>query len=291
MRNFEELKQLLAKIKANDYEVPAGIDVDGVIDDMLKFIGHVDPELRDNLIYPTFMNWGEEKGIISAEKMKYILNVCLSNSHLFFGIGEKDTDSVFTRAFSSLIISVAFCMQYENPFLSANDIMDIKKAVLRYIDQEKDLRGYVDGKGWAHAVAHIADALYNLAGCDKVACADNDDEYCIGRESLLEILQAIKTLVCTKDCVYGAEEDERLASALMVVIWREVLTNDEIISWIDSFDMADNEWWNGSVPADYYLHVNRKNFMRSLYFKLLSDKKYEKICEFMRGFLVETEES
>ena len=288
MRNFKELKQLLIEVKDNDYNVPSGVDVDGVIADMLKFIGHTDAELRDGLIYKTFMQWGEYKGVFSAEQMKHILNTCLSETHLFFGIGEKDTDSVFTRSFSSLIISVALCMHDENPFLTVKDIHDIKEIVLRYIEQEKDYRGYVDGKGWAHSVAHISDALCNLAGCSQAI--DVDDEYSIGREGLLEVLQAIKTLVCIKDCVYSAEEDERLAGSFMFVAYREVLRNEELIAWIDSFNMADNEYWKGTMPDDYYLYVNRKNFMRSLYFKLLSDGDYDEICKFILGFLVESED-
>ena len=46
MRNFEELKILLTAVKNNDYAVPSGVDVDDVIADMLKFIGHTDAELR-----------------------------------------------------------------------------------------------------------------------------------------------------------------------------------------------------------------------------------------------------
>ena len=287
MRNYEDLKQLLIEVKENDYNVPSETDADSVIADMLKYIGHTDSELRDKLIYKTFVEWGEEKGIISADKMKQILETCMSGTHLFYRIGEKDTDSVFTRAFSSLIISVAFCMHDETPFLTAGELQSIKQTVLRYIDQEKDYRGYVDGKGWAHAVAHIADALCNIAGCDKAADAP---EYSIGREGLLEVLQAVKTLVCNNETVYATEEDERLAVAVMVVIWNEVLTIEELIDWIDGFNMSDNEWWNGSVPADYYRHINCKNFMRSLYFKLLPHKTYEKICESMLGFLVESDE-
>ena len=288
MRTYENLKQLLVEIRDNDYNVPGEADVDSILADMLKFIGHTDAELRDKLIYKTFVMWGEEKGIISTDKMKDVLNICLDESHLFLGIGEKDTDSVFTRSFSSLVISVALCMQDESPFLTANELQGLKEAVLRYIGLEKDFRGYVDGKGWAHSVAHIADALANIAGCDKVV--DVDDEYSIGREGMLEVLQAVKTLACNKDCVYATEEDERLAGAAMFVIYREILTIEELIEWIDSFNMADNQWWKGSMPADYYLHVNRKNFMRSLYFKLLPDKDYEKICEFMLGFLVESDD-
>ena len=288
MRTFEELKQLLAEIKDNNCNIPGDVDTDDLIADMLKFIGHTDAELRDKLIYSIVGTWADNN-ILSATQLKHILNTCLDEHHLFFGIGEKDTDSVFTRTFSSLQISlVLWANQNATPFLTAGEIMNIKKTVMRYINQERDYRGYVDGKGWAHAIAHIADVLGHLAEVGKTV--DSDSEFSIGREGFLEILGAVKSMVCNKDCVYTAEEDERLAVPVMDVIYREVLTNDEIIDWVRSFNMTDKAWWNGSVPADFHIHVNRKLFMRSLYFKLVSDGDYEEICKFMLGFLAEFED-
>jgi len=291
MRTFEQLKQLLIEVKDNDYNVPSGVDVDGVIADMLRLIGHTDAELRDALIYSTFMEWAEFKGVISTDQMKQILNTSLSDTHLFFRIGEKDTDSVFTRSFSALLINVALCVHDERPFLSVKEIHEIKEIVFQYISQEKDYRGYVDGKGWAHAVAHIADALLTIAGVEKAI--DVDGAYCIGREGLLEVLQAVKALVCNKEYVYATEEDERLVTAFMVVTDHKILTTEELINWIDSFNMADNEYWKGTMPDDYYLHVNRKNFMRSLYFRLqsqLSTEGFDEICKHMRDFLIESDD-
>jgi len=290
MKTHEELKQLLARIKDNDYSIPNEIDVDGLIADMLKFIGHVDGELRDKLIYSTFCGW-VDNGILSATQMRHILATCLSETHLFFGIGEKDTDSVFTRAFSSLAIALAFVVHDENPFLTVDDVQNIKEVLLRYVGQERDYRGYVAGKGWAHSVAHIADALANVAGCEI------DGEFCIGRESLLEILQAVKSLACNRDWVYIAEEDERLVDVVNMVCSNEILTNDDFIEWIDSFDPSDNKWWEGTVPNDYYLHVNCKHFLRSLYFNFLScdDDEFDainasEISKHLLTFLVESDE-
>jgi hypothetical protein len=230
---------------------------------MLKYIGHPDSELRDKLIYSTFNSW-TDNGTLSTARMERILTACLGEQHLFFGIGEKDTDSVFTRAFSSLAIALAFCLHEKTPFLTIADVQRVKEALLRYMNQEKDCRSYVDGKGWAHAVAHVADALGNAVGC-KV-----DGQFCFDRKELLEILSAVKTLALCNNCVYTAEEDERLIFVVNAVCANKILTNEDITAWIDSFNFTDNEWWNGTIPNDYYLHVNCKNFLRSLYFNFLS---------------------
>ncbi len=69
-----------------------------------------------------------------------------------------------------------------------------------YILREKDYQGFVEGKGWAHAVAHGADLLTSVVvhpGTDS--------------ERLFPIyLEGIKTCIGQEDGVYTDNEDERL---------------------------------------------------------------------------------
>ena len=55
MRTCEELRQQLVQIKENNWKVPEDVDLDALITDMLRFIGHADGELRDGLIYIIFL--------------------------------------------------------------------------------------------------------------------------------------------------------------------------------------------------------------------------------------------
>jgi len=65
VKTLEELIQCLTRIRDNDYNLPDGVDVDSTIAGMLKFIGHIDGELRDGLIYSTFNSW-TDNGTIST---------------------------------------------------------------------------------------------------------------------------------------------------------------------------------------------------------------------------------
>ena len=278
MRKFEEMRQLLDQVKSNDYAVPAGVDLDDAIADMLRFVGDIDSDLREN-VYSTFDTWSD-KGMLSPEQMRHILNIAMDGQHLFLGIGESGTDSVFTRSFTSLLISVAFCMQDEHPFMTSAEIQAVKEAVLRYVRQEQDYRGYVKGKGWAHAVAHIADALANLACIDKAT--DVDSEYTIGRDGMLEILEAIKILAINSEKVYDTAEDERLAVAVMYVFGQEVLSEDDMRGWLASLGEAIER---KAMPADYYRRINQKHFMRSLYFRMLAVSELEGLSKFLLEIL------
>jgi len=290
MRTPEELKKLITFIEDNDDVIPDDVDIDVLLNDMLVHIGSTDPELRDDLIYASLAEWIDD-GIITATQMKHILATCLGEQHLFLGVGETDTDTVFTRSFSSLAIALALAMHDENPFLSLAEINNIKETVLRYISLEKDYRGFVAVKGWAHSVAHIADVLGNLSGCDKAIDApETTEKRILGREGLLEVLQAIKTLVCNSQLVYTTEEDKRLAAACLMAICSELFTNKEIIGWLNEFNLTDTESKYEAMPGSYYQYVNSKHFMQSLYFMLLPDDDYKEICKHLLSFLIEEAE-
>ncbi|WP_338651261.1 DUF2785 domain-containing protein [Lysinibacillus sp. Y5S-8] len=44
-------------------------------------------------------------------------------------------------------------------FLSKDSIEACQTKLRTYISSEKDVRGYVPGKGWAYSVAHVSDAI------------------------------------------------------------------------------------------------------------------------------------
>lgn len=268
MRNFEEMKQLIKQIEGSDYAVPAGIDLDGLIADMLSYVGHIDSDLREG-VYSTFANWSDN-GVLSTDQIRHVLYVAMDDRHLFLGIGESGTDSVFMRAFASLLVSVALYMHDKNPFLTKTEIETVKATVLRYVAQEKDYRGYVQGKGWAHAIAHAADALAHIACVDKAV--DADGEYTVGRDGMLEILNATQMLAINSQLVYDAQEDERLAVVVIDVLDSQVLSQDDMLGWLTKLG-ADIE--RVVLPSDNFRRINQKHFMRSLYFLMVSDDSHE----------------
>ena len=276
MRNFQELKDVLSQVKENEYNVPEGVDLDILLDDMLRLMGSTDPELRDELICSTFYAWSDaDEAVFTTEQMRKILNTCLSDEYLFLGIGESGTDTVFTRAFSSLYIGLALCRHDEDPspYLSDEDVQKVKQTLLRYVKQEKDFRGYVDGKGWAHAMAHVSDALNDLVFCD-----------CLASEDLLEILDAVKVIVLDAPVVYEAGEDDRVSVVFESICEREILSNDDILNWLKSFDYPFDRS-AGEYPQVFYSHVNRRHFLRCIYFMLLSLDGFEGIAEYVKGML------
>ena len=51
----------------------------------------------------------------------------------------------------------------QRPLVSGGKVLDWGDRIATWLLREVDLRGFVPGKGWAHAVAHGADVLKTLA--------------------------------------------------------------------------------------------------------------------------------
>ncbi|AYB38005.1 DUF2785 domain-containing protein [Brevibacillus laterosporus] len=256
------LKKKLLSIKSNDFEAPPNAFELAL--EMTSSIGSPDPQLRDELIYSVFSKWILD-GVLSPKEMSKLLTIILNDQHLFYRIGETGTDSVFTRSFSVLLIPLILIAHKNNPFLKGEEILQIKENLFNYIAQEIDLRGYVAGKGWAHATAHAADALDDLAQCLEIEKAD-----------LQKILDVVRVKITVTQTTYLHEEDERMVTAVLSVLKRDVFTNDEIDLWIKSFfDQLDDDFSIGS----YAQKINVKNFFRSLYYRLHEQGKYPTIIQ------------
>ena len=88
------------------------------------------------------------------------------------GLGQSDTDSVFRRSFSALILAECIARDTERPLVPGGKVLEWGDRIATWILEERDLRGFVPGKGWAHAVAHGADALATLARSPHVGQAE-----------------------------------------------------------------------------------------------------------------------
>jgi len=264
-----QLKEKLIQIENDEYKVPATMNAYEIGLEMMKYIGDIDSELRDNLIYSTFAEW-IDRGEFTEEQVRELLHICLDDQHLFYGIGEKETDSVFTRTFSVLIIPLVMGKDSDQPFLSKEDVMLIKNKLIQYIDLEQDYRGYVEVKGWAHAIAHVSDGLEAIARSPFLE-----------REDLVNIINAIQPKFLVNNYVYINKEDERNVSAIISVFNRELLTDHEIHSWIQSLGEKKKV---GDHPEDDIQYMNMKCLLRSLYFRILDQPQLARFS----GTVVET---
>ncbi|MFC7373491.1 DUF2785 domain-containing protein [Fictibacillus iocasae] len=221
--------------------------------EMMQHIGDTDPDLRDKLIYTKMFHMIKAQLFTNSE-LEHLLILSVDDQHLFFRLGEEGTDSVFTRTFSVLITALVLNRHNENPFLSDAVFQEVKSRVFQYARRERDIRGYVEHQGWAHSVAHMADCLDELA-LNEAA----------GKDDLTEILHIAQQKMMESRLVFDTEEDERMATAVVMVLKRGLHSYEELIAWLESWsDYKKTEDYN----ENFTVKINAKHFLRCLYFRL-----------------------
>lgn len=189
----------------HDYQLPEGISLHEATRELLDFLSSTDPFLRDTVGYFTLAAW-IERGLYAPAELSGLL--AWAGENLRLGLGTSGHDSVFLRSFSVLILSEVVAFDARQPELSNAELNTAFEKTLQYLAGECDLRGYVPEKGWAHAVAHGADALMAFADHPETTPAQ-----------LEQILESVLDLAGMAQ-VYLYNEEKRLARAAYSAITR-----------------------------------------------------------------------
>lgn len=254
-------KEFWVSLAKNDYKVPEGHTLENLTDVLFSYLGSIDPELRDEIAYIVYANW-LKRGVYPAGALKEHIDRLLS--HLDKGIGEIDSDTVFLRAFSVLLLAEIVHNDNKNPVLEKEDVERILARGLGYLDAEKDPRGHIPVKGWAHALAHTADLLLVLARSRYTDEADHR-----------KMLDAISNkIVHSTNHVYIHGEDERLAGALIEILRRGLVPVEQVESWTHSLSEPDGGNWKGVYVEEERNRAfqNTRNLLRSIFVQLVWDE-------------------
>ena len=250
---------LKEKLRTIDFTCPDSIkdwDMDELLKDMVHHIGSIDGELRDSLIYTSFYRLIEGNHL-SQGQMLFLFDICIDESHLFNEIGKKEDDSVFTRAFSSLVLALLLDKDRERPFLPSEKVQEAIHACFQYLEAEVDTRGYVQRKGWAHSIAHGADYLTEVIRHSQFP-----------KELHQRSLDVVKSCLF-KDATYVDNEDGRLCFAIEALV-EKGLTDEELHTWLMDLSGSVNKRYteNGYSLSFYREQMTVQQFMQTCYFRL-----------------------
>jgi hypothetical protein len=251
-------KEFWATIAKNDYAIPAGHALSELKEVLFGYLGSTDPELRDDIAYVVYANWLKREMFTKAEVHTHV-DELLAN--LDQGIGETESDSVFLRSFSVLLLAEIVHNDNKKPLLEKDRIQNILAKGLWYLEAEKDPRGYIPVKGWAHALAHTADLMLVLGKNRNTGKAD--------LENIL--LGIANKLIHSTNWVYIHGEDERLANAAMTILRRDLITQEFLRNWLKSFIEPKILWKNAYIDEERARAFhNVRDFLRSVLMNILS---------------------
>ncbi len=240
----------------DDFAVPAHLPLADLTAELTTLLGDPDPHLRDELALTVLATW-IDRGVYDdllpglGDGMAAGLRV---------GLGERGTDTVFRRSFSALVLASCIARDVSRPLVPGGKVLDWGDRIATWVLAERDVRGYVPGRGWAHAIAHGADALRVLARSPHLGAAE-----------LGIVLQVIGERVAAPvDGLWTNREADRLAQATVQVLRRDRVPFDVVERWVRTIGAPPP--WHGqqlTLHRDPDLATgNIEAFLRALYLLL-----------------------
>lgn len=238
---------------------PAGADVPALALELARTAGSTDPELRDELGFEICARWVRRPGILADEDVRMLLRLHLDNIHE--GLGQGESDGVFLRSFSALHLAQIAARDLKQPFLAEAERKELVQASCRVLREERDRRGWVEGKGWAHPIAHNADLLARLA-----------QEPGLPADEQRAILGALDAGLAGTNA-FG--ENERLAAVLGALVLRADFVEADLERWLGEASKAADAVWR-TKPFDvaaFHKAENTKAMLRAVLLAVLLDPK------------------
>jgi len=241
------------QVVADGLKVPQERSLVEMTEDLTRMLGDPDPDVRDGIAFPTMATWIDE-GVYDDLLVGLGDGMCHG---LDIGLGELESDTVFRRSFSALILTECIDRTTRAALGGPNVVLRWGDKIMSWYSREQDLRGFVPGKGWAHAVAHGADALGALARSPV-----------LGRLELTVILDVIADrLLMPTEAFFVCGEGDRLAFATMHLLRRNVLGIDVLEPWVAR--LAAGAVGRGSIDRNpYMVSGNVQSYLRSLHLQL-----------------------
>jgi len=246
---------------------------DSLLEEMIKYIGYPEDEMRDKLNYRLFIELLAGQ-MFTNDQMANLALILKSDNYLFHSIGGYETDDVFTRSFSALWLSNLLNADSQLRFLNDEQAMSVLNASSSYLVKERDVRGFVGEKGWAHAIAH---------GADLSSAIISHPSFEVRLAPV--ILQGIKESFW-KGSVFIDDEEERLVTIIEKLISKD-FPEEILIEWIEQvFDKLQFYLMEvGYTPQYFAARTNTLHFMKTLYFTLKFSQKSPELMAIVSLFI------
>ncbi|AYY69612.1 DUF2785 domain-containing protein [Listeria monocytogenes] len=243
---------LFNTLKQNNYILPKDPYASNeIIDTMLSYLSSVDSELRDNIAYNIFFEWLVGQDNLTTVQKRRIYNYAVNKNNLLFKINIIDSDAVFQRSFLALIIALLLENNKVHNFLTDNEIRKTLNLLIELLEKEKNTHSFIEEKGWAHCIAHTADALDELIYQRTISEID-----------VKKIMTAITFFYKTNLNILTGEEDERLSNILITALFEQKINIEEVKNWLNSLSEAIPNHLP-EIPL-----INIKQFTQTLLIKL-----------------------
>ena len=229
-------------LRADHFKPAPGETVLPLALEAAALLGSTDPELRDGIAYEAMVAWVYEEPRLDAAGLEQLRTTLVANAR--HGLGGEENDGLFLRSFSTLALSVLAATDLKRPFLTQSQFDELLDLALAELDGERDLRGYVAGKGWGHATAHAADLLKFLAR-----------SHWLRAEQQPRMVNAVAERLRSAGRVFVWGEDARLAATLVSLARRADADPAPFTAWFKRVGEEHQGVWSGPFEPARYIAV------------------------------------
>ena len=203
----------LDALKAAKFEVRDTASRNALAEGLLDCLGDPDPALRDGIAYEAFGTW-MRAGAFDADELRRL------RDGLYARLEGDDRDG-FRKPFAALVLSEVARTDRIAPWMRGDERAAMVERASAYLESVRDYRGYEDGAGWRHGVAHGADWAMQLALNPA-----------LDRAQLERLLAAVASQVMAADGhAYVFGEGERLARPVLYAAQRGLIDDATWKAW------------------------------------------------------------
>ena len=209
-------------------------------------LGDADPQLRDGIAFEALSHWMRGKQL-DGDGLRAL------QANLFRQLDGDDADG-YRKPFAALVLSEVARTDRVEAWMTAEERARMAAAAADYLRSVRDHRGYVDGEGWRHGVAHGADWAMQLVLNRQLMPADG-----------MSLLSAVATQVAPIDGhAYAFGEPARLARPVVFAVARGDLDQVAVDAWLAGLVAAlgplpeggrQAVWWTRRANLENFLHT------------------------------------
>ena len=246
-------REQLMDLKSHEFAVAGDDHRQALALDLLPCLGSPDPQLRDGIAFEALSTWmrGKQLSPRTVGKIRERLLPQLDASYFMNPVGVLSP-------FTALVLAEVARFDRVEPFMTDQELQQLVDAGTRYLQSVRDYRGFDEGIGWRHGVAHASDLMLQLAVNPRTSKAHLD-----------QMLAAIATQIAPAgehSYIYG--EGNRLAQAVFYIAKRKLHTADEWRKWFELIAApAPLASWGDAWTSQRGIarHHNTWAFLTSLY--------------------------
>lgn len=212
-------------------------------------LGDADPALRDGIAFDALSTW-MRGNLLDDDTLRSLMQALLEQLH------GDDADG-FRKPFAALVLSEVARTDRVRTWMTQEERARMAAAAAAYLRSVRDKRGYVDGEGWRHGIAHGADWAMQLALNNTLEPAQ-----------VSALLSAIGVQVMPIDGhAYAFGEPARLARAAAFALARGDTDPTAAASWLAELITALGPRPQSDPQALWWMRrSNLENFLAALGF-------------------------